>query len=299
MQLSKNDISISAQNMSLGEGAKLNASNNTIAMDNGIGTLNWKGDLSSKGNYQVWLTYFGEDDDALVSLDINGHQKKATLMDIGPSKILRFYNEAGRPVNSKKNINTKTYYFRQYLGTFPLKNDIDLQIKLKSNKKLVAERIELIQEGHYTKELEPLLFNAINFYDYMYVPNGLTRCVYTLSKQRAGTLSSIAVCGISLMSFCMSYELKKDSNIAKKVLKLLQAVNGKKTHLNVDRDSSGLFRHFLNSETGKSKSEFSTIDTSILVCGALFCRNTFKNPKITAEADKLWNSNKMAKNYCQ
>lgn len=48
--------------------------------------------------------------------------------------------------------------------------------------------------------------------------------------------------------------------------------------------------HFVDARTGAGRSEHSTIDTAILVGGALIARNAFDDPRIGAEADELWNS---------
>jgi hypothetical protein len=48
--------------------------------------------------------------------------------------------------------------------------------------------------------------------------------------------------------------------------------------------------HFIDVKTGRGKSEYSTIDTAILVSGALMARNTFADAAIRREADELWNS---------
>lgn len=58
----------------------------------------------------------------------------------------------------------------------------------------------------------------------------------------------------------------------------------------IDREEAGYFRHFFQSDTGKGQSEHSTIDTAIMVVGALFCRNTFDDLAIKKEADALWQS---------
>ena len=58
----------------------------------------------------------------------------------------------------------------------------------------------------------------------------------------------------------------------------------------IDREEAGYFRHFFQSDTGKGQSEHSTIDTAIMVVGALFCRNTFDDLAIKKEADALWKS---------
>lgn len=92
------------------------------------------------------------------------------------------------------------------------------------------------------------------------------------------------------MALCMEHELKRNSEAGKQALQTLQIVNGKENGFQIDREKAGFFRHFFSDLNGKGNSEHSTIDTAILVAGALFCRNTFDDPEIRKEADELWNS---------
>ena len=92
------------------------------------------------------------------------------------------------------------------------------------------------------------------------------------------------------MALCMEHELERDPDAAKKALLILRTLNGKTKGFVPDRKKAGYFRHFFSSWTGEERSEYSTIDTAIMVGGALFCRNTFEDETIKEEADLLWNS---------
>ena len=142
------------------------------------------------------------------------------------------------------------------------------------------------------KSLEPLFQTTLDYYGKLLrTPNGMYLNSWRLNQsKRPNNFCSIASVGVGLMALCMEHELGRNPNAAEQALQTLRTFNGKVKDYKLDRDSSGFFRHFYNANTGKGKSEFSTIDTSILVVGALYCRNTFKDPRIISEADELWKS---------
>jgi hypothetical protein len=92
------------------------------------------------------------------------------------------------------------------------------------------------------------------------------------------------------MAYSIDYTLGRDRQAEKKALNTLRLFNNKHKSIQPQRHSSGFRHHFINTTNASSRSEFSTIDTAILVCGALVARNTFNSSEITEEADELWNS---------
>ena len=77
------------------------------------------------------------------------------------------------------------------------------------------------------------------------------------------------------------------------VVTTLESINGKNPAFRPDRNESGYFRHFIDMETGEVRweSEYSTIDTGILVVGALFTKKYFYwNNTISELVDSLWSS---------
>ena len=231
------------------------------------------------GEYQVWLSY---------AYPIKGTARvSVTAMD-------------GQKLTSPlQHTATRKQYFREYLGTFQVSQPGDFSLRITVEKfaiRFLFHRLELVQVPVLSEELEPLFHASINFNDKLLrVPNGLYRDVHLVQntgrkRNRKGGICSIAAVGVGLMSLCMSHELGSDPNAEAKALKTLQTVNGKTSGLKPDREKAGFFRHFIDISTGNGKSEFSTIDTAILVVGALYCRNTFDDPRIREEADLLWNS---------
>lgn len=142
------------------------------------------------------------------------------------------------------------------------------------------------------KEFEQLLHATLDFYGKLQrTPNGLYRDAYLLSgSKRPNHTCSTAAVGVGLMALCMDYTLGRDAAARQKAAQTLRAINGKSAGFKLSGEKAGFFQHFFSSEDGSGKSEYSTIDTAIMVVGALYCRNTFDDPQIRAEADQLWNS---------
>lgn len=140
------------------------------------------------------------------------------------------------------------------------------------------------------EQLEPLFQSTLDLYGKLLrTENGMYLDAYELRGEQSKRCSTAAV-GVGLIALCMEHELGRDAEAKKKALETLRAINGKKPGFQIGREKVGYFRHFFQSDSGKGKSECSTIDTAIMVVGALFCRNTFDDPAIQKEADELWSS---------
>ena len=103
---------------------------------------------------------------------------------------------------------------------------------------------------------------------------------------------SIASVGMGLVSLCIADTLQLDDNAENMALQTLQAMSGNAAGFMPARNAvNGFFRHWINKETGQREwnSEYSSIDTGILVCGALFCKMYFNdNKEIARLADALY-----------
>ncbi|XEC93661.1 hypothetical protein AB6A23_20220 [Paenibacillus tarimensis] len=105
---------------------------------------------------------------------------------------------------------------------------------------------------------------------------------------------SIAATGVGLIGLCVADLEGWDSRAAEKARITLKAVIGEVEGCRVARDTfSGFFAHFVDMENGENlRSEISTIDTSLLVAGALFAGQHFKEtyPDIAGKALELLRS---------
>ena len=102
---------------------------------------------------------------------------------------------------------------------------------------------------------------------------------------------SIAATGVGLIGLCIADTEGWDQEAADKAIVTLNSVMGKTENCLPARDEkTGFFAHFVDMETGDNlHSEISTIDTSLLVAGALFAGQHFKDtvPEIDVMANEL------------
>lgn len=138
---------------------------------------------------------------------------------------------------------------------------------------------------------EQMLKSTLNFYDFLRSPNGDYLDFYNGHKpENINKKISSASTGAGLVSLSIAHSLGYDKNAAEKALKTLRFLNGKEK-LKPLRNVNGLFLHFYNYDTGTiKKKEFSTIDSALLMSGAIFCKNVFKDDDISSEVDELWKS---------
>lgn len=143
-----------------------------------------------------------------------------------------------------------------------------------------------------SEKLAPLFRSSLDFYgELQRTPFGLYRDSYIHGRALAeNKRCSAAAVGIGLIALCMEHDLNRNSKSCAEALQTLRSLNGKTRGFSPPRDPSGFFRHFFLATDGSGTSEFSTIDTAIMMTGVLFCRNTFADPELKSEADQLWNS---------
>jgi hypothetical protein len=243
--------------------------------------------------YQLWITHFVEGPKGEILIEVNGVKHRQKLLDMGLGKVSKVFTSAGKAINLKRHSSkVKPYYFRDYCGEYSAPDAFELSVSYEHHQSIKLVQVEWIKVERYRPELESFLHSYIDFYNLGYVENGLVRSTYRQDKGQFERVSSTAVCGIALTAFAMNHTLGRDPKAEQKALTLLKTINHKnpKSKVRLERHSSGLFRHFVNAHNGIGKSEFSTIDTSILISGALVARNTFQNSEIKALADELWNS---------
>ncbi|CAM4330388.1 hypothetical protein L1N85_21285 [Paenibacillus alkaliterrae] len=123
---------------------------------------------------------------------------------------------------------------------------------------------------------------------------GLYADAYMTLGENPDYRCSIAATGVGLISLCVADLEGWDEKAAEKARVTLQAVRGEIEGCRPARDTfTGFFYHFVNMETGRNlKSEVSTIDTSLLVAGALFAGQHFKEsaPDLAVMAYELLQS---------
>jgi hypothetical protein len=100
------------------------------------------------------------------------------------------------------------------------------------------------------------------------------------------TKASIAATGFGLTALCIGHErrFRPRGEIQARVRQTLHFL------ANQTPTENGLFYHFLNPSNGTRHklSEVSPVDTAILLCGALTCREQFSNAEIQRDATTLY-----------
>jgi hypothetical protein len=100
------------------------------------------------------------------------------------------------------------------------------------------------------------------------------------------TVSSIAATGFGLAAFCIGHKrgYGDAAQIQKRVITTL-------TFLLTQTNVNGFFYHFIDMNSGARawNCEVSSIDTSILLCGVLTCRQYFQNAQIQSLASQIYN----------
>jgi hypothetical protein len=110
---------------------------------------------------------------------------------------------------------------------------------------------------------------------------------YDVRTGGKGTVASIAATGFGLTALCIGEErgFVSSFEVRGRVLATLRFLWNKLPH------HRGFFYHFANSKTGERMwdSEVSSVDTAILLCGALTCREHFQNTEIRQLARQIFN----------
>ena len=120
---------------------------------------------------------------------------------------------------------------------------------------------------------------------------GLYADAYVTNGENPEMMCSTAAVGVGLIGLAVADAEGWDGQAHEKAYTTLQAVLGELEGCNPARDKkTGFFAHFIHIETGENwNSEFSTIDTALLVTGALFAGEHFKDtaPEIKQMAQQL------------
>jgi hypothetical protein len=100
------------------------------------------------------------------------------------------------------------------------------------------------------------------------------------------TVGSIAATGFGLTALCIAVEnqYEKRSKIEERVLRTLKYLHDRALQ------EHGFFYHFLDIHTGERfwNSEVSSIDTALLLCGIITCREYFSDERIRKLADDIY-----------
>jgi hypothetical protein len=135
------------------------------------------------------------------------------------------------------------------------------------------------------EELERASFRF--FWEQANPETGLVRDRFNVRRPGTGELASIAATGFGLTALCIGEKRKfiSRSESERRVLNTLHFLWKKLPH------HRGFFYHWANINNGQRiwDSEVSSVDTALLLCGILTCRQHFTNPEIHELASAIFN----------
>ncbi len=125
------------------------------------------------------------------------------------------------------------------------------------------------------------------FWDQTNPATGLTKDRSNVQSDDSGIVGSIAATGFGLTAMCIGEHRGFISKVAaqERVLATLRSLWGKLPN------HRGFFYHWANVNTGERvwDAEVSSVDTAILLCGVLTCREYFHAAEVQALADDIFN----------
>lgn len=156
---------------------------------------------------------------------------------------------------------------------------------------LVIGLFSYISQSQTNSIVDSLFRNSYKVFELQRLSNGMYRDSKIFSGSDYHPVS-ISNTGMGLISLCIADAMKWSNNAKNLALSTLKSATGHSQNFKPERTQNGYYRHFLDPITGKQSgnSEYSTIDTGILMCGALFCMNYFQDTSISHYVIELWNS---------
>src|SRR5581483_8789014 len=129
--------------------------------------------------------------------------------------------------------------------------------------------------------------NFLYFWEQGDPQTGLVKDRFNVREADKGTVASIAATGFGLTALCIGDKRNyvSSTQARARVLATLRFLwKGLSNH-------RGFFYHFANASTGERlwDSEISSVDTAILLCGILACRQYFQYSEITELAYRIFN----------
>lgn len=155
----------------------------------------------------------------------------------------------------------------------------------------IGGKEQLLKEDKTDDQImEDLFRNSYRFYQKLRHTNG---AYFDMVKLEGTTdRGSVANIGMGLMSLCVGHEMGWEPQAESMVLQTLKAVSGEVDGFNLARNDKGCFIHFYDINTGDARgTNFSPIDSDLLIGGALFAKRYFnKNTEIASYVDNIFNS---------
>ena len=141
------------------------------------------------------------------------------------------------------------------------------------------------EDDQFLNDLESA--NFLYFWEQAGPKTGMVKDRCNLHVNDQGIVASIAATGFGLTALCIGHQRGFISTEAalERVFAAFRFLWKKLPH------HRGFFYHFANINTGERvwDSEISSVDTAILLCGVLSCRQHFRHPDVSQLADLIFN----------
>lgn len=147
-----------------------------------------------------------------------------------------------------------------------------------------APPIEPVSDDDFLDQIQRAIF--LFFWEQADPTTGQVKDRALAAGNDSRTVSSIAATGFGLTALCIGHSRGYASSSAIQI-RVKNTLNFLINQTNVN----GFFYHFINMNTGERvwNSEVSSIDTTILLCGALTCRQYFQDTEIQSLASQIYN----------
>ncbi len=142
-----------------------------------------------------------------------------------------------------------------------------------------------VSDDEFLDQIERAIFQF--FWEQASAATGQVKDRALAAGNDSRTVSSIASTGFALTALCIGHKrgYGDAAQIQSRVTATLDFLANHQTNVN------GFFYHFIDMNTGArvQSSELSSIDTSILLCGVLACRQYFQDAQIQSLANQIYN----------
>ncbi|GAA3561319.1 T9SS type A sorting domain-containing protein [Snuella lapsa] len=132
-------------------------------------------------------------------------------------------------------------------------------------------------EEDNTRTLNQLREAAYEVFKLSRAENGMYLDKKNILNNHDAHAGSTAAVGMGLIALCIGHDNGWEPDAVTKVIKTLQTVAGYTPGFKLSRNTTGFASHFFDMHTGEKArgSEYSVIDTAILMSGALFAKEYF------------------------
>jgi len=148
-----------------------------------------------------------------------------------------------------------------------------------------ASTLPPISDDEFLDEVQQAIF--LFFWEQSNSTTGLVKDRALAAGNDTRNVASIAATGFGLTALCIGHNRNYGdaTQIQTRVTDTLTFLLNQLTNVN------GFFYHFIDMNTGARvwNSEVSSIDTSILLCGVLTCRQYFQDAEIQSLASQIYN----------